>query len=99
MCLMPQVEFEWDDANEEHIAAHGIQPDDVEEAISDPRRIRKPARRVRGEARWGIVGSTEAGRVLSIIYTRRAGRLRVVSAWDAVDATADEQCLEWTISR
>ena len=37
------VEFEWDEANEEHIARHGVTPEEAEEALTDPRRIGAPA--------------------------------------------------------
>jgi uncharacterized DUF497 family protein len=48
--------------------------------MSDPRRLRVSARGVSGEQRWAIVGATLDGRVLFIVYTRRGGRLRVVTA-------------------
>jgi hypothetical protein len=38
--------FDWDDANEEHLARHGVTPEEAEEALTDPRRIGKPAHAV-----------------------------------------------------
>lgn len=36
------VNLEWDEANEAHIARHGVTPEDIEEALTDPRRIGGP---------------------------------------------------------
>ena len=43
--------------------------------------------RVRGERRFGLVGCTEDGRVLFVVYTIRHGLVRVVTAPDASAAT------------
>jgi uncharacterized protein len=80
---MPQVEFDWDDANEEHIAEHGITPEEAEEAMSDRRRQSQPAYSTPTERRRGTLGATEDGRVLVVIYTYRRGAIRVVTARDA----------------
>jgi uncharacterized DUF497 family protein len=77
------VEFDWDEANEEHIARHGVAPEEAEEALIDPRRLRMPAYDVEGEERRAVLGATEDGRVLFVVYTRRRGRLRVITARDA----------------
>jgi len=57
--------------------------DEAEEAMSDPRRRGAPAYNVAGERRRAIVGTTETGRVLYLVYTWREGRVRVLSARDA----------------
>ena len=89
--------FEWDDGNVAHIAEHGITPDEVEEAFADPRRLGVDAYTTPTERRWGLVGSTEEGRLLFVVYTRRGSatgpqpippdrlgsRIRVVTARDA----------------
>lgn len=33
-----------------------------------------------GEARWGKIGATAAGRLLFLVYTRRGERIRVITA-------------------
>lgn len=78
--------FEWDDANADHIARHAVTPEEAEEALLDPRRIGTPAYSVEGEARTAILGSTEDGRVLFVVFTRRHGLVRVVTARDAAPA-------------
>lgn len=77
------MELDWDAANEEHIARHGVAPEEAEEAMTDPRRLRVPAYDVEGERRRAVVGATEDGRVLFVVYTRRGDRLRVITARDA----------------
>jgi uncharacterized protein len=72
--------FDWDDHNIEHIAAHHLEPEDVEEALLDPRRIGVPAYNVRDERRWAALGATDTGRILFIVFTRRQDFVRVVTA-------------------
>ena len=78
-------EFEWDEANEEHIARHGFTPREAEEALTDPHRIGAPAYNTASEQRRAFLGATGAGRVLYVVYTRRRGKLRVVAAREATD--------------
>ncbi len=73
-------EFDWDDDNIEHIARHGVEPWEAEEAVGDPDRI---ARRRRG-GRLAVIGATEAGRVLVVVLDRKdRGVWRVVTARDS----------------
>lgn len=88
---MPVIEFEWDDVdnpagNVAHLAErHGITPDDVEEAMADPRRFPAPAYSMDTERRRGMVGATTDGRILFVVYTQRGNKLRVISARRADD--------------
>lgn len=77
------MEFEWDDANLEHIALHGVEPEEVEEAFGDARRIGIDVYNTATERRRGLLGQTEDGRLLFVVYTGRAGAIRVVTARDA----------------
>ena len=74
--------FDWDDANIDHIALHGIEPDDTEEAIRDPKRVRTRAQ-PGVETRSAVIGSTESGRILFVVYTYRGRKTRVVTAREA----------------
>jgi uncharacterized protein len=76
------VEFDWDDANIEHIAEHNLEPQEVEEAFYH-RNIPAPAYNVPSEKRLGLIGATDAGRIHYVVYTKRAGKIRVVTARDA----------------
>ena len=81
------VEFDWDEANEDHIARHGIESAEAEEAATDPDRVAAPAyRSQRGEPRQGVTGKTEDGRILTLILTRRGALFRVVTAREATDS-------------
>ena len=75
--------FEWDDANVDHIARHRITPEEAEEALLDRRRVGSSAYNVPGERRSAVIGATDGGRILSVVYTRRHGVFRVVTAIDA----------------
>ena len=71
--------FDWDEYNLDHIARHGVDFDEAEEAILDPSRVSFPARR----GRMGFIGTTEAGRLLVVILDRKIDLWRVVTARDA----------------
>ena len=74
--------FEWDDANVQHIALHGITPAEVEFAMNNPV-VDYGLQDWHEEERFLDVGSTQQGRVLEIITTMRDYRIRVVTAYDA----------------
>ena len=71
--------FEWDDANLDHIARHGVESWDIEEAFDDRRRVQFPAH----SGRYGYVGRTEDGRLIAMFLERRDGHWRVATARDA----------------
>lgn len=75
--------FDWDDANIDHIAVHQIGPNEAEEAVLDPERVSRTASAVGGERRYAVVGATEAGRRIFVVFIRRSSAIRVVSARDA----------------
>ncbi|MGW5773411.1 BrnT family toxin [Streptomyces longwoodensis] len=60
-------ELIWDDWNEEHIAKHGVSPEEVEEACQT-----KPikARLVRDDT-YALLGVTESGRYLTVFLAPR----------------------------
>jgi uncharacterized DUF497 family protein len=71
--------FERDDENVEHIAEHGVEPWEVEEAFDDRGRAPFPAH----SGRVGFIGRTEDGRLLVVILERGTRPWRVVTARDA----------------
>ena len=75
--------FDWDDGNENHILVHGVSRVEVEEAFLDPEGLRADARSAPEERRFAFIGATEEGRILFIIYTRRNGKVRPITARDA----------------
>lgn len=80
------MDFDWDDDNVEHMSGHGVEPEETEEALLDPHRRPEAAYNALGERRYAGLGRTEDGRLLFVVFTRRGGALRVISARDATDA-------------
>ena len=77
------MNFDWDDANRDHIAAHNVSTEEAEQVIQnnpidleiqdDPADI----------FRHPQIGETNAGRILVVLSTLRGSNIRVISAWDA----------------
>ncbi|PNY80723.1 BrnT family toxin [Deinococcus koreensis] len=84
------MDFDWDFANMEHIARHKVEPDEAEEAARDPDALPMHTihRGPQGQPRYGLLGTTESGRLLYIVLEQRLGRARVVTARPA---TAEER--------
>ena len=74
--------FDWDDANREHVAEHGVAPSEAEEVIAnDPLDLELQLRD--GEERVLQIGETNAFRVLLVVTTWRGERVRVITAFPA----------------
>ncbi len=71
--------IDWSDASIEHIARHGVDPDEVDDVVFGPRY----ATRARNNT-YRLVGQTLAGRYLTVILAPRGdGLFAVVTARDA----------------
>ena len=69
-------DFDWDEANIEHILRHDVVPDEVEEAC-----VNKPYVRKTLEDRYLIYGATDSGRYLFIVGIKKErGVFRVITA-------------------
>jgi uncharacterized DUF497 family protein len=77
--------FDWDEANRDHLAQHHVKPEEAEQALlGDPLDIEMQlAERGNDEERLLQIGETAKGRILQLLTTWRAGRVRVISSWDA----------------
>jgi uncharacterized DUF497 family protein len=73
--------FDWDDSNINHIARHGLEPEDVEEALADTKRIRADAHNTPFEKRIAIIGANTYGNIIKVVYTERENKIRVVTAY------------------
>ena len=71
--------FDWDEANVEHIQAHGVSPFEVEEAALG-RVVVHPAKTIKNEDRSRLLGKTQKGRYLVVVYPVRNRRFRTVTA-------------------
>lgn len=63
-----------------------MEPGEVEEAVLDPEGFGVDAYNVPGERREALVGATEEGRVLFVVYAMRGEKVRPITARDADDA-------------
>src|SRR5579884_54515 len=73
-------EFDWDEANCNHVREAGVEPEEAEEALLDPQWISRDVYNLHGEHRRGAIGATENGRLLFVVFTMRRGRVRVITA-------------------
>jgi hypothetical protein len=75
------MEFDWDADNLRHIARHGIDPKEAEEAVLiEP--LEADVQPHESEERVLCFGRTKSGRLLTILYTERRGKIRVVTAYE-----------------
>jgi uncharacterized DUF497 family protein len=76
------VEFDWDDENTKHLAAHKVTRAEFEQAMnSDP--IDLDCEVIDDEDRYRAVGLTDNGAFLLLVYTIRNGKVRAVTAFPA----------------
>ena len=80
---MPETRYQWDAGNLDHIAGHGVEDYEAEEALEDPKRVSHATYNRGIERRMSIIGATTTGRILRVIYTMRNQLIRVVTARDA----------------
>jgi uncharacterized DUF497 family protein len=59
------MEFRWNEWNIDHVAKHGIDPEEAEEVL---RNARRPYPRDCGAGRWIVWGRGRGGRFLQVIY-------------------------------
>lgn len=72
--------FDWDEFNIAHIAKHGVEPHEAEEAYnSDP--IYLDYLIEDGEQRHREIGETLAGRILVVVSTMRGDWVRIITAY------------------
>ena len=74
--------FEWDpDKAATNLAKHGVSFPEATTVFADPLSVTVPdPRHSHGEARFAIFGVSDRGRLLAVLYTERAERLRLISA-------------------
>jgi uncharacterized DUF497 family protein len=80
--VSPEIEgFDWDAANVGHIMRHAVTPFEVEEVVDRPH-ITIPAKTVKGETRWKLLGKTRVNRYLLVVFTVRRKLFRTVTAYE-----------------
>jgi uncharacterized DUF497 family protein len=74
------MEFDWDAKNTRHIALHDVQTAEAEQVLqNDPVVVQYQERDA--EERVLVLGQTNAGRLLAVVYAERGERIRVVTAY------------------
>jgi uncharacterized DUF497 family protein len=75
------MKFDWYPDNERHIARHGINPKEAEEAILiEP--LEADVQPHESEERVLCFGRTNSGRLLTVLHTERRGKIRVITAYE-----------------
>lgn len=78
---MDPPDFEWDDVNVEHLARHGITPDEIEDLFDGP--VLRQRGGTDAPDRFRILGRTAAGRYLAIVSQQKPhGLIRPFPGWD-----------------
>ena len=76
------IEFKWDDENVKHLAAHKVTRGEFEQVMNnDPLDVDFDV--IDGELLYRSVGLTDGGRLLSVGWTLRKGKVRAVTAFPA----------------
>jgi hypothetical protein len=76
------IEFDWDDENKKHLDAHKVAPAEFEQLLNnDP--VDLNFEQIDNEERYRSVGLTNGGRLLSVVWTIRNGRVRAITAFPA----------------
>jgi uncharacterized DUF497 family protein len=73
--------FAWAASNVTHVARRGLQPGDVEHALTNDPVTVHYAVTDSGEPRWVSVGPASTGRLLAVVWTVRDARVHVVTAY------------------
>lgn len=80
---VPEIEFDWDEANIGHVARHNVIPKEAEQVIlNNPVDLGMDI--VEGEERYLNLGATVQHRILLVVTTWREDRVRVVTAFEPI---------------
>jgi len=82
---LPQpLEFEWDKHNSNKIRLrHNITPIEAEQAFFDDYSIFFDSKHSTAEKRYQLIGKSNTGKVLFIVFTPRNNKIRIISARSA----------------
>lgn len=84
--------FDWDDTKAaSNLAKHGVSFEEARTAFDDPwSMVRFDHAHSTEEERWRVLGRSGAQRLLVVIFTIRAGTIRVISSRRATPRERDE---------
>src|ERR1035437_1960386 len=76
------IEFDWDDENKKHLGDHKVTPAEFQQLLNnDP--VDLNFELIANEERYRSVGLTNGGRLLSVAWTIRKGKVRAITAFPA----------------
>jgi uncharacterized protein len=76
------IEFDWDGENKRHLAAHKVAPAEFEQLLNnEPLDVGYES--IHDEERYRSVGLTDGGRLLTVAWTIRNGKVRAITAFPA----------------
>lgn len=80
--IQTALEFEWDLGNlNKNIKKHEVTNEEAEEVFADEEALLLDDYKHSGsEKRFMLMGKTDRGRLLSLIYTQRGKKIRIISA-------------------
>ena len=84
MNIPEPVIFEWDKGNaSKNLHKHEVADSECEETFTDEhKRLYKDVFHSQREDRYILIGKTNAGRLLNVVFTKRKDMIRVISARD-----------------
>jgi hypothetical protein len=86
-----KVEFEWDDAKAKtNLNSHGVSFSLAKSVFRDVFAVEFVDDREDGEERFVTIGMADGEVLLSVVYTERAERIRIISARRATQNEQDE---------
>ncbi|OGE80733.1 MAG: hypothetical protein A3H72_02075 [Candidatus Doudnabacteria bacterium RIFCSPLOWO2_02_FULL_48_8] len=78
------IDFEWDQYNQTKIRfKHGVTPKEAEEPFFNEKIVNFDESHSKTEQRYKLLGSTNAGRILLVVFTIRNNKIRIISARSA----------------
>lgn len=83
MQILPEpMQFEWNQGNlNKNVKKHNVTNQEAEEVyINTPIILFADAKHSSLESRFGLLGKTNNGRLLSIVFTKRGTKVRIITA-------------------
>ena len=79
---MAGIEFDWDHENRKHLAAHRVAPVEFEQVLNNAP-VDLDYELADSEGRYRSIARTNSGRLLSVVWTIRNGKIRAITAFRA----------------
>jgi uncharacterized DUF497 family protein len=76
------LEFNWDNENKKHLSTHKITPAEFEQVLNN-NPLDLDYELIDNEERYRSVGLTGGGRLLTVVWTVRNGKVRAITAFPA----------------